>query len=217
MTLSKETLQNLRQDYRSATLTENTVAADPISQFKNWFKEALETKINEPNAMTLATVSSDGKPSARIMLLKGVEDNGFVFYTNYLSRKGKEIARNPAAAIVFFWKELERQVRIEGTLEKVSKEESERYFISRPKASQLGALASPQSQEIAGKEVLEKSLKQLEEKFSEQEIQKPSYWGGYILKPQMVEFWQGGPGRLHDRIVYKKADKTNWKIVRLAP
>ena len=217
MTLSKETLQNLRQDYRSATLTENTVAADPISQFKNWFKEALETKINEPNAMTLATVSSDGKPSARIMLLKGVEDNGFVFYTNYLSRKGKEIARNPASAIVFFWKELERQVRIEGTLEKVSKEESERYFISRPKASQLGALASPQSQEIAGKEVLEKSLKQLEEKFSEQEIQKPSYWGGYILKPQMVEFWQGGPGRLHDRIVYKKADKTNWKIVRLAP
>jgi len=217
MALSKETIQNLRQEYKAATLSEKSVAPDPISQFSNWFAEAMDAGIFEPNAMTLATVSSDGKPSARIMLLKGFDANGFTFYTNYLSRKGKEIAKNPNAAILFFWGELERQVRIEGVLEKISKEESEQYFHSRPKGSQLGAIVSQQSQEIQSKELLIEKLGKLEKQYEGQEIPKPSHWGGYILKPQIVEFWQGGAARLHDRIVYKKADKNNWKIVRLAP
>jgi len=217
MALSKETIQNLRQEYTSATLSEKSVADDPISQFAKWFAEAMDADVPEPNAMTLATASPDGKPSARILLLKGFDNNGFTFYTNYLSRKGKEIARNPSAAMVFFWGELERQVRIEGTLEKVSKEDSERYFHSRPKASQLSAIVSPQSQEIQNRKLLEESLQLLEEKYGDKTVPKPSHWGGYILKPQVVEFWQGGASRLHDRIVYKKADKKAWKIVRLAP
>ena len=217
MALSKETIQNLRQEYTAATLSEKSVAQDPISQFAKWFAEAMDADLYEPNTMTLATASPDGKPSARVLLLKGFDENGFTFYTNYLSRKGKEIAKNPAAAMVFFWGELERQVRIEGVLEKVSKEESERYFHSRPKISQLGAIASPQSQEIVSKKLLEESLQTLEGKYADSTVPKPSHWGGYILKPQVVEFWQGGPARLHDRIVYKKADKQKWKIVRLAP
>ncbi|MBC8053278.1 MAG: pyridoxamine 5'-phosphate oxidase [Sphingobacteriaceae bacterium] len=217
MAIKKETIENLRQEYRSATLSEKEVAADPISQFAKWFAEALDGGIFEPNAMTLATATHDGKPSARIMLLKGFDKSGFTFYTNYLSRKGKEISKNPAACIVFFWPELERQIRIEGTLEKVSKEESEKYFHSRPKESQLGALASQQSQEIPDKTTVENSWKELTSKFSDKEVPKPAYWGGYVLKPQIVEFWQGGPGRLHDRILYKRSDKNNWKIVRLAP
>lgn len=217
MAIKKETIENLRQEYRSASLSEKDVAADPISQFAKWFSEALDGGIYEPNAMTLATSTHDGKPSARIMLLKGFDKTGFTFYTNYLSRKGKEISKNPAACIVFFWAELERQVRIEGTLEKVSKEESEKYFHSRPKESQLGAIASQQSQEIASRDIVEKAWQDLTEKFQDNEVPKPAYWGGYLLKPQIVEFWQGRPGRLHDRIVYKRSDKKNWKIVRLAP
>lgn len=217
MTVKKETIENLRQDYRSASLSEKDVAGDPISQFAKWFAEALDGGLYEPNAMTLATSTHDGKPSARIMLLKGFDKTGFTFYTNYLSRKGKEISKNPSASIVFFWAELERQVRIEGTLEKISKEESEKYFHSRPKESQIGALASQQSQVISGREQLDKSLTDLTEKFADKDVTKPAYWGGYILKPQIVEFWQGRTGRLHDRIVYKRADKNNWKIVRLAP
>lgn len=217
MAVKKETIENLRNEYRSASLSEKDVTADPISQFAKWFAEALDGGLYEPNAMTLATATHDGKPSARIMLLKGFDKRGFTFYSNYLSRKGKEIAKNPSASIVFFWAELERQVRIEGTLEKVSKEESERYFHSRPKESQIGAIASQQSQEIQGREPLENTWKELIEKFSDKEVPKPAYWGGYILKPQVVEFWQGRPGRLHDRVVFKKADKNNWKIVRLAP
>lgn len=217
MSLSNETIQNLRQEYTSATLSEKSVPADPISQFAKWFAEALDAGLYEPNAMTLATATTDGKPSARVLLLKGFDEKGFTFYTNYLSRKGKEISKNPAAAMVFFWGELERQVRIEGTLEKVSKEESEKYFHSRPRPSQLGAIASQQSQEINSREELEKKLKDAESQFSDKAIPKPSYWGGYILKPQIVEFWQGGAGRLHDRIVYKKSSKNSWKLVRLAP
>lgn len=217
MAITKETIENLRQEYRSASLSEKEVASDPISQFAKWFTEALDGGIYEPNAMTLATATHDGKPSARIMLLKGFDKTGFTFYTNYLSRKGKEISKNPAASIVFFWAELERQVRIEGVLEKVGKEESEKYFHSRPKESQLGAIASQQSQEIASREVVESAWKDLINKFDDKEVPKPAYWGGYVLKPQIVEFWQGRPGRLHDRIVYKRSDKNNWKIVRLAP
>lgn len=217
MAIKKETIENLRQEYRSASLTEKEVAADPISQFAKWFAEALDGGLYEPNAMTLATATHDGKPSARTMLLKGFDKTGFTFYTNYLSRKGKEISKNPAACIVFFWPELERQVRIEGTLEKVSKEESEKYFQSRPKESQLGAIASQQSQVIPSRDTLENTWKELIEKFADKEVPKPAYWGGYVLKPQIVEFWQGRPGRLHDRIVYKRSDKSSWKIVRIAP
>ncbi len=217
MKTDKATLENLRKDYRAEKLSETDVKKNPIEQFDHWFDEALKSGIYEPNAMTLATASSDGKPAARIVLLKGFNQDGFVFYTNYLSRKGKELAKNPVVALVFFWPELERQVRIEGTIEKVSKETSEKYFKSRPKESQIGALASPQSQVIEDRSLLEKNWQALEKKYADQEIPKPSFWGGYLVKPQVIEFWQGRSSRLHDRIVYRKADKNNWKIVRLAP
>jgi pyridoxamine 5'-phosphate oxidase len=215
--MNQEELQNLRQDYSAASLSEKDAGTNPIKQFDKWFNEALQAQATEPNAMTLATATPDGRPSARIVLLKGYDINGFAFYTNYLSRKGKELTKNPNAAIVFFWSELERQVRIEGTIEKLGKEQSEKYFHSRPVGSQIGALASPQSQEIDSREVLETKISQLEAEYADKEIPKPSYWGGYILKPRLIEFWQGRSNRLHDRIVYKKIDNKNWKKVRLAP
>ncbi len=217
MSVEKEVIENLRREYSSESLSEKDVAKDPIQQFGRWFKEAMEANINEPNAMTLATTSIDRKPSARIVLMKGYEERGFLFYSNYLSAKGKEMAKNPVVALVFFWPELARQVRIEGTVEKLTKEESEKYFKTRPKGSQIGAVVSPQSQVIEGRAALEKSWKENEARYEDRDIPKPAYWGGYVVKPQVVEFWQGRESRLHDRIVYKKADKQSWKIVRLAP
>jgi pyridoxamine-phosphate oxidase len=215
--MNQQEIQNLRQDYSASTLSENSTKGDPIKQFEQWFNEALEAKLHEPNAMTLSTATINGKPSARILLLKGFHTGGFIFFTNYLSRKGKEIAKNPQGALTFFWGGLERQVRIEGTIEKVSKEESEKYFHSRPKGSQVGAVVSPQSQEIESRELLEQKWNELEAEYADKEVPKPSYWGGYILNPQVVEFWQGRPSRMHDRILYKKTDKKTWKKVRLAP
>ncbi|MDB5145362.1 MAG: pdxH [Mucilaginibacter sp.] len=215
--MKQEDIQNIRSEYLTASLSESDANADPIKQFDKWFNEALKAELQDPTAMTLATATHDGRPSSRIVLMKGFDNNGFVFYTNYLSRKGKEIARNPLGALLFFWGTLERQVRIEGTIEKISKEDSVKYFDTRPRASQLGAIVSPQSQEISGRDILDKKWQEAEAEYTDKDVPKPSYWGGYILKPRLIEFWQGRPSRLHDRILYKKIDNKNWKKVRLAP
>lgn len=216
MNLTKENIQNLRQDYRSASLSENDVNANPILQFKKWFKDAVDAQLYEPNVMTLATCDRFGKPSARIVLLKDIDEDGFVFYTNYESKKGIDIVENPQAALVFFWPELERQVRIEGMVSKVSEQASSDYFHSRPIGSQIGATASPQSKVINGRESLERKVEELTTQYEGQEIPRPLHWGGYLVEPTHIEFWQGRPSRLHDRIVYDFVDGS-WIINRLAP
>lgn len=216
MELTKETLQNLRQDYRAAELNESDVNKNPIQQFERWFADAMKAQLYEPNVMTLATADRSGKPNARIVLLKGVDQNGFSFYTNYLSQKGKEMKKNPQACLVFFWAELERQVRIEGKVEKLDKEASEKYFHSRPKGSQIGAIASPQSQIIANRALLETKVEELNEFYQDKTIPKPAHWGGYIVKPTSIEFWQGRTSRLHDRIKYDLIN-GKWQTTRLAP
>lgn len=216
MELTKENIQNLRQDYRAAELSEADIDKNPIAQFAKWFKDALEAKLYEPNVMTLATADLSGKPSSRILLLKGFDEEGFVFFTNYNSKKGKDLQENPQAAMQFFWPELERQVRIEGIVTKATAEASTAYFHSRPKGSQIGATASPQSTVIPDREILEERVKELTAAYQETEIPRPEHWGGYILKPSHIEFWQGRPSRLHDRITYTSVNGV-WTTNRLAP
>lgn len=217
MSIEKSTIQNLRQDYRSASLNEEDVNQNPYLQFEKWFSEALNAKVLEPNAMTLATADANGTPHARIVLLKEFTEEGFVFYTNYDSAKGKQIAENPFAALLFFWGDLERQVRIEGVVEKVSEEESIKYFQTRPKGSQLGALASPQSETIPNRKFLEDKLNLLMDEFGIKDIPKPEHWGGYRVIPNKIEFWQGRSNRLHDRLAYVQEKDQSWKFERLAP
>lgn len=208
-------IADIRTDYKLQTLNEVDVAINPFQQFTKWWNQAIQSKVTEVNAFTLATASKTGKPSARIVLLKGYDENGFVFFTNYNSHKGQELIENPNAAIVFFWNELERQIRIEGTVEKISQQESEEYFHARPAGSQIGAWASPQSTVIPNREILEKNETEYKNKFGEN-IPKPPHWGGFVVKPILFEFWQGRSSRLHDRIQYTPQN-NNWKIERLAP
>ncbi|MGZ3959145.1 MAG: pyridoxamine 5'-phosphate oxidase [Flavisolibacter sp.] len=213
----KASIADLRSEYSSQTLLEQDVAADPVVQFEKWWHQAIEAEIEEPNAMTLATASVDGVPSARIVLLKGFDRKGFVFFTNYRSYKGRQLEENPKACLVFFWKELERQVRIVGLVNPLGPEESDDYFHSRPVGSQLGALTSPQSEVISGREWLDEQYREMEAQFRGKAIERPAYWGGYRVQPVIVEFWQGRPSRLHDRIQYSLQEGGDWKIERLAP
>lgn len=212
-----EATAQMRREYTKRSLDIHDVHPNPVQQFQQWFDEATKAQLPEPNAMTLSTVSPEGKPSARIVLLKGVKEGSFVFYTNYQSRKGHEMETHPQVALTFFWVELERQVRIEGTTHKISEERSIEYFHSRPRGSQIAAWVSSQSQKIADRTVLEQRLQEFTQKFEGQTIPKPPYWGGYAVVPQAVEFWQGRPSRLHDRILYTLQNENNWKIERLAP
>ena len=210
-------IQDIREDYRFGSLIEDQVPNNPIELFKQWFEDAQSANISEPNAMTIATVNQDGKPSARIVLLKGYSEEGFIFYTNYDSRKGQNIAANPFVSIVFLWKEIERQVRIEGKIIKLSEERSTAYYRSRPKGSQIGAWVSPQSKVIKDRFELEEKYEKFAHKYQEVDhLPKPPNWGGYIIQPTMIEFWQGRSSRLHDRLRYNSL-KNNWQIDRLAP
>ena len=210
-------IASLRRNYAQQSLSEADVLHDPIAQFAVWFEEALSSQLPEPNAMTLATATREGRPSARTVLLKGFDKQGFIFYTNYESRKGQELAENPQAALLFTWLELERQIRIEGKVEKVTREASLVYFQSRPKDSQIGAWASPQSRVVEDRAVLEKRSAELKSEYDQvRALPLPPFWGGYWLKPALIEFWQGRESRLHDRICYTRVGE-GWKIERLAP
>ncbi len=210
------TVSELRNEYTRAGLRESEVARDPIDQFRRWFEEALAANLHEPNAMTLATATPDGSPSARIVLLKGFDERGFVFYTNYEGRKAGELEPNPRCALLFYWGELERQVRIEGRADRVPDEESDAYFASRPRGSRLGAWTSEQSQPVENRAALEDRLRELEEEYEGREIPRPPFWGGYRVEPETFEFWQGRENRLHDRLLYTRSDGV-WKIQRLQP
>ena len=210
-------LAEIRKEYSKATLDFTNVATDPIHQFTKWFDEAINAKVLEPNAMSLATVSNDNRPSCRIVLLKGIEENRFLFYTNYQSHKGKELENNPVCALTFFWPELERQVRIEGVASRVGENQSMEYFQSRPLGAQVSAWASPQSSIIENRTILEERVKQIEKRFEGNKVlPRPHQWGGYAVEPHMIEFWQGRENRLHDRLEYVRVEGP-WKIHRLAP
>jgi pyridoxamine 5'-phosphate oxidase len=206
----------LREEYTRTGLAEADVAPDPVVQFRAWFRDALAADLHEPNAMILATATAGGKPSARTVLLKGYDERGFVFYTNYDGRKAKEIETNPTCAILFYWGELERQVRIEGRASRLSGEESDAYFAGRPRGSRLGAWASEQSRPVQDRSILEERVRALEAVYEGREIPRPPFWGGYRVEPDTIEFWQGRESRLHDRLVYQRSGR-GWKIVRLQP
>lgn len=209
-------VRQLRTDYKKGALDESSVQQNPFDQFARWMAEAVESDVPEANAMTLATLGPDGFPAARIVLLRGFDARGFVFYTNYNSAKGQEMAAHDRVSLVFFWPELERQVRITGTVAKVSSEESDAYFNSRPRGSRIGAWSSPQSQEIPHRDHLTELVKTQQERFAEGEVPRPEFWGGYRVVPHRVEFWQGRASRLHDRVAYEIADDV-WRIFRIAP
>lgn len=206
----------LRTDFGKMSLDEKSCDPDPLKQFLRWFDEAVRAKVNEPNAMVLSTCSKEGYPSSRIVLMRNFNAEGFVFYTNYLSKKGRDIEQNPHAALNYFWPEIERQVRIEGTLVKQTDAESDTYFSTRPRESRIGAWVSEQSSVIGSREELDLRYKELEKKFEGRDVPRPHYWGGYLLRPEMFEFWQGRPSRLHDRMRYSK-DGSSWKVERLSP
>lgn len=211
-------IEKIRRDYTREELSEDAVKKDPVDQFLVWFKQALSADLLDANAMTLSTVSVEGRPSSRIVLLKGVDRDGFRFYTNYNSRKGRELRQNPVASLCFYWAALERQVRIEGDVHQVSREESKAYFRERPRLSQLGAWASEQSSKISSRQEIEDRFIEASEKFKNEDVPLPDYWGGYILQPVRMEFWQGREGRLHDRICYEREKESlTWDIYRLSP
>jgi pyridoxamine 5'-phosphate oxidase len=212
-----EIMDEKKTGYSDKALDENTVDRDPLILFQRWLDEAIAAGIHLPEAMTLATATADGRPSARLVLLKQVDERGFVFFTNYNSPKARDLDSNPRAALVFYWPQFERQVRVEGTLERTSAAESDAYFRTRPRESQIGALASPQSEVIASRKFLEQQAGELEKRYEGREVDRPAHWGGYRLRPERIEFWKGRPSRLHDRIVYKRQSDGNWAISRLAP
>lgn len=211
-------LPGMRITYERQNLTEEQAGPDPFALFEDWFARAAAAGIPEANAMTLATVSAAGRPSARVVLLKGLEAGEFVFYTSYNSRKGRDLAENPYAALVFYWAELERQVRAEGRVRRVSPEQSDAYFASRPKGSRLSAWASAQSQPLRSREEIEDRLRRLEREYADHDsVPRPPHWGGYALLPDTIEFWQGRPDRLHDRLAYQRAPEGGWQRTRLSP
>ncbi|HEX6710528.1 MAG TPA: pyridoxamine 5'-phosphate oxidase [Rubrobacter sp.] len=206
----------LRKEYTRAGLVEADLDPDPVVQFHKWFEKVIEADLHEPNAMTLATASGEGKPSARVVLLKGYDERGFVFYTNYEGRKARELEANPTCALLFYWGELERQVRVEGRARRISGEESDAYFLSRPRGSRIGAWASEQSRPVEDRSVLEERVRKLEAEYDGREIPRPPFWGGYRVEPEVIEFWQGRENRMHDRLVYRRSG-GGWKIERLQP
>ncbi|RXK81045.1 pyridoxamine 5'-phosphate oxidase [Filimonas effusa] len=209
-------IADIRTDYSLKTLDESVIAPDAIDQFTTWWNEAIDSEIEEANVTTVATATKDGIPDARIILLKSYDKKGFVFFTNYNSVKAQELAENPKASMIFFWKELQRQVRVFGTVEKISAADNDEYFNSRPEGSRIGAWASPQSHVIADRTILDQKIEAVKAEFAGKPIPRPEFWGGYLIKPETVEFWQGRSSRLHDRIKYTRQN-NNWKIERLAP
>ncbi len=213
-----ETLAALRREYGDAGLDTPDLAPDPVAMFRRWLDDTIDSGLHEPNAMVVTTVSAESRPSARLVLLKGLDERGFVFYTNYDSRKGHDIEANPAVSLLFPWHDLQRQVRVDGLATRVSQAESEAYFAARPRGSQLGAWASPQSEEVASRAELDQLYDGVESRFGDEgEVSLPPQWGGFRVRPEVVEFWQGRKGRMHDRMVYRREDEDSWSVVRLAP